>query len=299
VGDPSGGGVSKWIDGAAKVTTAVAIPVIGFIVDGHLKAQTAALEQQKQVFEQVMTTRERNINLSLKFYEVIGSKRFECYDESKGPLLKIFLDTNNMYNDLKIPYEDVASSLTKTSLSDPSCTKVAEDAEVAKRSNNGDVPVVVASAAPEAEQKNVRTRAAIAKVAKELHAKAAHPEEGAGDGWVAVGRHHEHVDAKGHRSAKSDFSNFAVVKAQPGPPASLQPGTIIKTKTAVYLRYSADDTGLGRNHILAVLSRGTCVTVERTIPDLRSQTWARVGVQLSCPADEDPNHRASVETGNG
>jgi hypothetical protein len=299
MGDTTGAGLFTWIDGAAKVITAGAIPVIGFVVDGHLKVQTAALEQQKQVFEQVMTTRERNINLSLKFYEVIGSKRFECYDESKGPLLKIFLDTNNKYNDVKIPYEDVASSLTKTSLSDPTCTKVAEDAEAAKKSNNGDVPIVVASSAPEAEQRNERVKATIDKVAKSLHPTVAHPQEGPGDGWVAVGRHHENFDAKGHRSRKLDFSNFEVVGAQSAQDASLRQGMVIKTKASVYLRYSADDTGLGRNHILAVLSRGTCVAVERTIPDLRSQTWARVDIQPSCAPEEDSNQRAALRTGDG
>jgi hypothetical protein len=298
MGDVAGTKLFRWIDGIAKVVTAGAIPVIGVAVDDRLKAQTTALEQQKQAFEQVMSTRERNIELSLKFYEVIGSKRFECYDESKGPLLKIFLDTNNKYNEVKIPYEDVAGSLTKTTLSDPSCTKAVEDAQAAKDGNHGELPIVVASEAPGAEQKNKEAKAAIAAVAQNLPKRSTRPEEDAGDGWVAVGRHHENVDVTGRHATKLDFSNFAVVGTQSSEVKSLQPGMVIKTKTTVYLRHSADDTGLGRNHILAVLSRGTCVLVKRTIPDLRSQTWAQVDVGMSCP-EEDGAKRAALNRGDG
>jgi hypothetical protein len=275
------------IDIAAKLVTAAAIPVIGIVVDNHLKTQTTR-------FEQLMTTRERNINLSLKFYEVIASKRFECYDESKRPLLKIFLDTNNTYNDVKIPFEDVAGSLIKTSLTDPNCYKIADDTAVAKEKNNKQVPIVVSSAAPDAAKKNETVKKTVAAVADTINKTAPHAEKEPGDGWVAVGR--PHTDADGH-SAKLDFSNFAVIGAAQSKPLSA--GMVLKTKTAMPLRYSTDDTGLGPNHILAMLSRGTCVSVTRVIPDLRSQTWARVDIEPSCPRDDDSHQRASLKTSDG
>jgi hypothetical protein len=289
---------SRWIDVGAKALTAIAIPIATLVIESSIRAQTGAIEQQGRAFEQSLKKQEKNVDLTLKFYEVIGSKRFECYDESKGPLLKVFLDTNNKYNDVQIPYEDVAGSLTKTSLTDPSCTKVAEDTEAAKKSNNGELPIVAASGDPAAVQKNEQAKAAIAAAATSLHKTTAHPEDAPGDGWVAVGRHHGNTDTKERHSTKLDFSNFSVVGGQSNQ-SKLELGMIIKTKVAVYLRYSSDDTGLGRNHILAVLSRGTCAVVKRTIPDLRSQTWARVDIQPSCAPEEDSNQRAALRTGDG
>jgi hypothetical protein len=289
---------SRWIDIGAKALTAIAIPIATIVIEGSIRSQTGAIEQQSRVFEQSLKKQEKNVDLTLKFYEVIGSKRFECYDESKGPLLKIFLETNNRYNEIQIPYDDVASSLTKTTLSDPSCTKAAEDARVAKDSNHGAVPTVVAAASPDAAQKNAEAKTAIAAVVKNLPKQSAHPDEGAADGWVAVGRPHDNADAKGRHTTTLNFSNFDVVGAQSSEMKSLRPGMIIKTKVAVYLRHSADDTGLGRNHILAVLSRGTCVAVKRTIPDLRSQTWAQVDVGVPCP-EEDGTKRAELNRRDG
>jgi len=290
MGDETGIGLLKWIDGAAKLVTALGIPVIGVIVDNHLKAQTAALEHQKEIFQEAMSTRQRNIDLSLKFYEVIGSKRFECYDESKGPLLKIFLDTNNKYNDVKIPYEDVAGSLIKTTIGDPGCSRVAEDTLAAKESNHGEIPVVVASDVPEAQQKNEQVKNTIAAVAKKLQ-KDGRSDGDASLGWVALGRRHE-------VKAALDYSNFVVVGVHSSDKVTLQANMVIKSKTAVYLRHSADDTGLGRNHILAVLSRGTCVAVKRVIPELRSQVWAQVEVGVACPED-DSSKRAGLPRGDG
>jgi hypothetical protein len=185
-----------------------------------------------------------------------------------------------LYNEVQIPYEDVAGSLIKTSMSDPGCTKVLEDTRAAKDSNNGELPHVVASETPGAVQKNEAIKAVIAAVAKKLGS--GRSDEDSSAGWVAVGRR--------SNGKPLDYSNFGVVGAGSSDKASLQPSMIIKAKAAVYLRHSADDTALGRNHILAVLSRGTCAAVKRVIPDLRSQAWAQVEVGVACPQDATSKH---------
>ena len=235
MGDQAETGLLKWIDGGAKALIAVAIPVAGFAVDSRLKTQTETMEKQKLAFEQIMSAREKDVDLTLKFYDVIGSKRFECFDESKGPLLKFFIDTNNFYNKVKIEYRDIYSSLVKHTVADKEC-KIANEGEVSELSS-------------EATTKH--------------------------EGWSSLGRYH----------VEHGFPNFEVIsKLTDDPHGSLPPDTIIKTKTAVYLRSSTADIVLGKNLVLAVLSEGTCAKVKATA-HLRGHTWAQIEVPTPCPTE--------------
>jgi hypothetical protein len=112
----------KWIDGGAKALIAVAIPVAGFAIDSSLKTQTEALEKQKAAYQ-------RDVDLTLKFYDIIASKSFECFDESKGPLLRFFIETNNHYNESKIEYADIYGSLIKHTIANKDC-KIGKEGEV-------------------------------------------------------------------------------------------------------------------------------------------------------------------------
>jgi hypothetical protein len=260
-------GLFKWFDGGVKVVIALAVPVVGVYIDSSLKLQTAAIEKQNTAFEQLMKTREKNVDLTFKFYDVINSKRFECYDESNGPLLKVFIDTNNAYNAIKIQYADIANSLLMHAISEPTC-KAFDDAKII-RQNHGLVPT--ANSAPGASHKNSHVKNAAQVVSRSLNAKPGLDESG--DGWVSLGHHDE----------KDGFLHFELVDSPDQGEASLQVGSVLKASHAVYLRYTTDDTVLGDNPILAVLSEGTCAEVKNIIRHLRGNTWARVDVEETCP----------------
>lgn len=291
------------IDVSAKVVAAIAIPVATVFIDFRLKQQTSAIEAQKDAFEQSIKTREKDVELLLKFYEIIGSKRFECFDDSTTPLLKIYVDGNNKYSQIKFNFSELASSLAKSSLGNTSC-KAHQDASIVV-AEAGRVPVATSSAVamPGAavgdrpKDANQLVKAAGGQVQKALDStppqagaaprletarapvtRSSSPSDGA-DGWVAVGRY----------TPELGFTNFTVsggYKNRVDATGVLQKDSIIKARWAVYLRYNNADTLLGSNPILGVVSEGACAKVLDALPELRGQTWASVDIQDTCPAGE-------------
>jgi hypothetical protein len=240
----------RWIDIGTKLATATMIPIIAFFFDNQLKLQTEAVQRQNLAFEQFMQTRDKNIDLTLKFYEVISSKKLECYDESTGPLLKVFIDTNNQYNQVQMDYEQIASSLARSSLKDPNC-KASEDAKSIieeKRTIPEDYG------------------------AHGILPATAYPDGVAGDGWVAVGHYHDKSRA---------FTNFTILAPHDDHIRVLEPGNIIQATSVVYLRYNHNDTVVADNRIVGLLSEGTCAIVKKSM-HLRGQTWAWIVVQPTC-----------------
>jgi hypothetical protein len=264
--------LSRWIDVGAKALTAIAIPIATIVIEGSIRSQTTAIEQQSRTFEQSMKKQEKNIDLVLKFYEVIGSKRFECYDESKGPLLQIFIDANNFYNkDVQIDYGRITASLVKNALADETC-KAHRDFQLAKQ--NPDSEVLVASSVPGEHQNNADIKNVAAAISKSLNSQTG-PETEGGDGWLLLGRY----------KSQHGFTNFDVFADLSGNhDGGLPAGTVIKSKVPTYLRYSTDDTVVRKNPILACFSEGTCAMVKRSVAHLRGHTWALVTVQGSCPS---------------
>jgi hypothetical protein len=263
---------SRWIDVGAKALAAIAIPIATVVIDSSIRSQTGAIEQQSRAFEQSLKKQEKNVDLMLKFYEVIGSKRFECYDESKGPLLRIFIETNNFYNkEIQIDYKDIAASLAKNSLADANC-KAHHDFALAKQ--GPDSEVLVAGSVPGEHQNNADIKSVAAAISKSLNSQTG-PEKEGGDGWISLGRY----------KPFHGFTNFDVFADLSGNHDGVLPsGTIIKSKVPAYLRYTTDDTVVRKNPILAYFSEGTCATVKRSIAHLRGHTWALVTVQEVCPS---------------
>jgi hypothetical protein len=286
-----------YVDVAAKVVAAVAIPVATVFIDFRLKEQTSAIESQKAAFEQSIKTREKDVELLMKFYEIISSDRFKCFDDNTTPLLKIYVDGNNKYSQIQFPFPELASSLARSSLNNTGC-KANDDAKLVV-SKTGQVPVAnsvsaaqVGGAEGGAKAANQLVKSAGSQVQKALAAPPANgaapsdttvrpavvaPLADGSDGWVAVGRY----DPEG------GFTNFALDGGPKGHVDSrgvLAKGTIIKARWVVYLRASNTDTVLGSNPIVSVVSEGTCAKVLEAFPELRGRTWASVDIQDTCPA---------------
>lgn len=287
-----------FVDVAAKVVAAVAIPVATVFIDFRLKQQTSAIEAQKEAFEQSIKTREKDVELLMKFYEIISSDRFKCFDDNTTPLLKIYVEGNNKYSQIKFNFPELASSLARSSLNNTGC-KANDDAKLVV-SKTGQVPVTssanaahqVGGAEEGAKAANQLVKSAGSQVQKALAAPLANgavpsdttvrpavlaPLADGSDGWVAVGRY----DPEG------GFTNFAMdggPKGHVDGKGVLAKGTIIKARWVVYLRASNTDTVLGSNPIVSVVSEGTCAKVLEVIPELRGRTWASVDIQDTCPA---------------
>jgi len=263
---------SRLIDLGAKALTAVAIPIATFFIDSSIRSQTTAIQDQSRAFEQSIKKQEKSVDLVLKFYEVISSKRFECYDESKGPLLQIFIEANNLFNkDLQIDYGRVTASLVKNSLADENC-KAHHDFVLAKQTPDSEV--LVASSVPGEHQNNADIKNVAAAISKSRNSQNG-PEKEGGDGWLQLGRY----------KPQHGFPNFDVfADLSANHDGTLSQGTVVKSKVPTFLRYSTADTAVRKNPILAYFSEGTCAMVKRSIAHLRGHTWALVTIQESCPS---------------
>lgn len=249
--DDANAGLFNWVDSGLKTIIALMIPAVGLYVDNSIKLQTKAIDKQNTAFTQALETRQKDVDLTLKFYDVIGSKRFECFDESQGPLLRFIIETNNSYNKVQLEYPDIASSLIKNSVADKEC-KAGKDAQAAKDRNGGEIPEISSA---DGDQKKL-------------------------DGWVSLGR---------YQSAHG-YPNFEVLGDATRDHASVPANTVIRAKTAVYLRANNSDILLGKNQILAVLAEGACATVKASVL-LRGHVWAEIDVPSACPEKKQTEAR--------
>lgn len=286
-----GGSLYNAVDLTAKIVAALAIPVAGFLIDQRLKVQNAALEEQKTAFQQALQLRDKNVDLTLKFYDIIASPRFECMDEGHAPLLNVFIDVNNRFNDVKIDSAQIINVLTNDSLKSAKCKASLDAATVLKTA--GGIPTASSAGSgtgdpggsPSRDQ-NRQFKEAAAQAAQAYQGirpgdgvpkGAGNPADPAGaDGWVALGRF----------NGNTGFTNFTVFggfKGKVDGRGGLPPNLTLRARWAVYLRLTNADTARGDNPILGVLSEGTCAKVLQSVPDLRGQTWALVDVQDSCP----------------
>ena len=287
----TGGSIYNAIDLTTKIVTALAIPIAGSFIDQRLKTQNAKLEEQKVAFQQALQLRDKNVDLTLKFYDIIGSPRFECIDEAHAPLLNVFIDMNNKFNEVKIDSAQIINVLASDSLKLEKCKASLDAATVVKTS--GSIPTASSAGSgagdsggsPSTDQ-NRQFKQAAAQVARAYREDK--PQGGApdtapkqvgaagADGWVAVGRY----------NSNTGFTNFTVFggfKSQADAKGGLPPDLILRARWAVYLRLTNTDTSRSENPILGVLSEGTCAKVMQSVPDLRGQTWALVDIQDSCP----------------
>lgn len=62
-----------------------------------------------------------DVELTVKFYDILEPKRFACFDENKAPLLYIMIGQHNAHNRIPIDEAQVIQSLMAESLQNPSC----------------------------------------------------------------------------------------------------------------------------------------------------------------------------------
>jgi len=279
-------GESKPLD-ALKVAVGIVIAVYGAIIENNIKTQTQALERHTAGVREAMDKRQQNVDLTFKLYETATSERLACFDESKSQMLKALVDTNNEYNKIKVQYADIANSLMRHALEDEKCP--AHKAASAIRGTLTHVPT--ATSAPGASHKNAHIKAAVAETSKTLREKDAGQTlkiwseadvQGAGDGWVSLGRYNE----------GDGYAHFKLLEPLTQDEKSLQIGVVVQARHVVYLRGSHTDVILTENPILAVVSEDTCVRIEQFIPHLRGSTWARVTLMDDC-ADQQEMKRTA------
>jgi hypothetical protein len=292
-------GASGAIDLATKIIVTLAIPVATFVINHQINVQTQVIKDQSVAFEKGIKLRDMDVELTVKFYDILESKRFACFDENKAPLLNIMIRQHNAHNRIPIDEAQVVQSLLTESLQNPSCRAnqdsllVASFGEGVPRATSAEVRVTGGSR-PLASLGNDAVKGAHGKVSAAIRDRRVASADGTdvtasaglvaangsavpagADGWVAVGRY----------NGQLGFTNFSVFAPQLENvelTGAIAPDTTLRSRWSVFLRLNTSDTTQGGNPVLGVLTEGTCVKVRSSVPDLRGQTWAAVSLEPSC-----------------
>lgn len=217
-------GASAAIDIATKIIVTLAIPVATFFINQQINLQTQVIKDQSAAFEKGIKLRDMDVELTVKFYDILEPKRFACFDENKAPLLNIMIRQHNAHNRIRIDEAQVIQSLMTESLQNPSCRANQDSLLVA--SLGGGVPRAQSAevrmeggARPLASLENDAVRGAHGKVTAVLRERRVASTDLAevtaslgpvaangsavppgADGWVAVGRY----------NGQLGFTNFSV-----------------------------------------------------------------------------------------
>jgi hypothetical protein len=296
-------GVCAGLDVLTKVVVTLAIPAATFLINHQITAQTNVIKEQSAAFEKGVKLRDMDVELTVKFYDILESKRFACFDENKAPLLNIMIRQYNAHNRIPIDEAQVVQSLVAESLQNESC-RVSKDARLVESLGEG-LPQATSAGAqangprPVAGTRNDAIKGSLGKVSAALNAQrvasvdptatptstpASPVANGAAvpagaDGWVAVGRY----------NSERGFTNFSVFEPQlenVSLTGAIAPDTTLRSRWSVFLRLNTGDTTQGNNPVLGVLTEGTCAKVRSSIADLRGQTWAAVSLEPTCRAGD-------------
>ena len=187
-----------------------------------------------------------------KIIALLFEQKNKCIAEDQAFLIDFLIRTHNAYNVVKINEAD----FLRASSARRSCV----NAVVGEGGTKDEKPL------PQVTADNA------GKAIREVSPPTAERPEGMA--FVAVGPFDR---------AKKSFRNFDVPATAARDDGSIVAGTVIKAFWAVYLRSNTSDTTENANPKLGVLAESSCARVERSMPNVRGQTWALVS-PVQCPA---------------
>lgn len=290
-------GASKALDVAHKTVVLGMLPAAALFLNMQKDMFGQVMEKQRTLFEHGLKTRQMDVDLTVKFFDILESKRFSCFDENKAPLLDIIVQQHNSHNKVQIGAE-VYENLVLEALQDQGC-QVSKDAARVK-DREGAVPIATSyqplgenEQGPPAAADNTQIKRMLAKALAEEErrpapaassepdvtgstAPAAADAPAGADGWVAVGRY------KGKADGFTNFTVFEPEQQKVNETGQIAPGATLRARWPVFLRRNTSDANQGRNPILGLVTEGTCARVVESRRDLRGQTWAAIDVAEAC-----------------
>lgn len=228
------------------------IAATGFLLFGlqkdRLALQTTQVDLQQKQLTLQQTQQTQSLVVAEKIITLLFEEKNKCIAEDQAFLIDFLIETHNAYNRVQINKSD----FIRVSSGRRTCVDGAAAEKGGAGKGLATLPLVTSDNARQAIRESVAPAS----------------ERPEGTAFVAVGQFDRD---------KKVFRNFAVPASAIRNDGGIEAGALLKSHWPVYLRSNTSDTREDANNPrLGVLAEGGCVKVERSMPDVRGQTWALV-----------------------